>query len=302
MVPLSSLSASRARIDGIGAAGGAVTTGAGAVATGAGAVTTGSGLVPDSRYQKRPSMPSPASSGISHRPRCGASWITVMPIGATCSTRRVTVCRGTAGAVEPRKLDTAAGMPDGMAPPGVNWPISFGARYPIAVETPPPLRPSRPAIPSITVLPSAFSTCGPVSVVPSVLPSHEPTSVPRPADLNLSMNPPIPPGVPVISCTTSRNNGPAFPSSPNRPATSSITLSNTAIIIPPTQRIGAIRTSVPGACRDDRVWYVASPGDASHGGYGRARGRHAAIGLREVSGVQATPDVSTVYQPFGGVK
>src|SRR5215468_2743663 len=198
MMPLSSLSASRARIDGIGAAGGAVTTGVGAVTAGAGAVTTGAGWVPDSRYQRRPRTPSPASSGISHRPRCGASGITVMPTGATCSTQRVTVCRGAAGAVEPRKPDNAAGMPDGITPPGVNWPISFGARYPIAVETPLPLRPSLPAIPSITVLPSAFSTCGPVSTAPSVLPSHELTSAPRPADLNFSMNPLIPPGEPVI--------------------------------------------------------------------------------------------------------
>src|SRR5262249_61157457 len=115
--------------------------GPGAAPAGAGVVTPGAGGVPDSRYQMRPSPPSPASSGISHRPRCGASGITVMPTGATCSTRRVTVCRGAAGAVEPRKPDTTAGIPDGMTPPGVNWPISFGARYPIAVETPRPLRP-----------------------------------------------------------------------------------------------------------------------------------------------------------------
>ena len=277
MMPLSSLSASRARIAGIGAAGGAVAPGAGTVTAGAGAVTTGAGGVPDSRYQRRPSTPSPASSGISHRPRCGASGITVTPTGATCSTRCVTV-----GAVEPRKPDTAAGMPDGMTPPGVNWPISFGARYPIAVETPRPLRPSRPAIPSITVLPSACSTWGPVSTTPLVLPSHEPTSAPKPADVNFSRNPPIPPGKPVISCTTSCTSGPAFPSRPNRPATSSITLSNTAIRIPPIRRIGTIRTAVAGACRADRLWYVASPRGASHADCRRARGHHTARGLHEV--------------------
>ena len=94
-------------------------------------------------------------------------------------------------------------MPEGITPPGVIWPISFGRRYPIAVATTPPARPSRLAIPPSVVLPSALSTCGAVSVAPSVLPSHEAASDPRPADLNLSMNPPTPPGEPVISCVTS---------------------------------------------------------------------------------------------------
>ena len=116
-----------------------------------------------------------------------------MDLGATCSTRCVAVCTG-----ELRNAESEAGMPVGTTPPGVNWPISFGTTYPIAVATALPPRPRRPAIPESVVLPNAFSTSGADSAAPSVLPSHEATCEPRPADLNLLINPPIPPGESVI--------------------------------------------------------------------------------------------------------
>jgi hypothetical protein len=208
-------------IVGTGAGGGGCTTGAGVDVA-----TTGAGLLPDAKYQMRPSTPSPASSGISHRPRCGASWITLMARGATCSTRSVVVvCLG----ARDMKSESNVGMLAGMTPPGVIWPISFGRRYPIAVPTMPLARPSLPAIPLIAVLPSAFSTCGAVSAAPSVRPSHEATSEPRPAARNLSTNPPNPPGEPVISRVISVVSGRVFGPSPKRPATSSIVSSNMVI-------------------------------------------------------------------------
>src|SRR6516162_7125650 len=103
--------------------------------------------------------------------------------------------------------------------------------YPMAVATTPLPRPSLLAIPPSAVLPSALSTCGPASAAPSPLPSHEVTSEPSPADLNLSRNPPTPPGDPVIRCTISCISWPAFGPSPNRPATSSIALSIIAILL-----------------------------------------------------------------------
>ncbi len=82
--------------------------------------------LPDSRYQKRPSTPEPGEqTGSATVPRCGASWITLMARGATCSTRRVVVWTGVAC----RKPESAAGMPDGMTPPGVNLADQFRHKY-----------------------------------------------------------------------------------------------------------------------------------------------------------------------------
>src|SRR5215470_18008643 len=104
MAPSSLLSASRAGSEGAGGGGGACT--AGAVA-----VVTGGGLTPDNRYHNRPSTPSPASTGISHRPRCEvSSGITCSARGATCSTRCVVVwVWGVALWGCPRKPDTQEG-------------------------------------------------------------------------------------------------------------------------------------------------------------------------------------------------
>src|SRR5215471_11668155 len=101
-------------------------------------------------------------------------------------------------------------------------------------------------MPPRAVLPSALSTCGPASAAPSLLPSHEVTSEPSPADLNLSINPLTPPGEPVIRCTISCISWPAFGPSPNRPATSSIALSIMVIFASPVGRMWTpgIRTCV----------------------------------------------------------
>src|SRR5580765_8140009 len=114
MTPSSLLSASRAGSEGAGAGGGTCTAGAVAV------VTCG-GLAPDKRYHNRPSTPSPASTGMSHRPMCAvSSGITCIARGATCSTRWVVVVVVAGGVVIwgcPRKPDTQEGMPEGTAPP-----------------------------------------------------------------------------------------------------------------------------------------------------------------------------------------
>src|SRR5262249_52976661 len=80
-----------------------------------------------------------------------------------------------------------------------------------------PPRPSLLAIPPTVELPSACSTCGAVSTVPSVLPSQDAASEARPADLNLSVNAPIPPAHPVLRCTTSCTSPPPSSQGPPGP-------------------------------------------------------------------------------------
>ncbi len=135
---------------------------------------------------------------------------------------------------------TSAGIPAGMAPPGVKRPTIFGRAYPSAVDAAPCARPRRPAIPLSAVAPSARSTSPAAIGLASGRPSQDAASEVRPADLNLSRKPSKPPGELEIIARTSLTSDRALAPRPNRAAKSSISASNAAMSSSPKDPLASL--------------------------------------------------------------